>query len=507
MSNFNFLQHTFPELYTEAIKAEEYTFKEPKYAALLCRTFLELGLNWLYDNDEEFTKPYDTKLHTLLTHYDFRSSIKPSLYRELDLTRRYGNDGAHGNLVTSRKALVSLKAIFSFGVYLVKYYAEEAVAIPTFSEMVIPTPAGKAKDKTKVELEELAKKAAEQLEQLQKEQERIEALEKENELLKQQNKEQRKAITARKEERQKVLPVETTVPQLTPEAETRQLYIDELLREAGWSNLKEGTDIEFPVTGMPLSTNPSGKGYVDYVLWADNGLPLAVVEAKSTLHDADKGKHQAYLYANCLEQMYGQRPVIFYSNGFETYLWEDQFYPARQVHGFYTKEELESLLNQGKSRKDLLSFQVNTAISGRPYQLEAIKRVAQAISDTNTGIIKGKNRKALLVMATGSGKTRTSAAILDMLTKCNWAKRILFLADRNALVTQAKNAFKEHLPHLSAIDLTKEKEDNGTRLVFSTYPTIMNKIDQLSDNNERFYGVGHFDAIIIDEAHRSVYQK
>ncbi|WP_431244223.1 DEAD/DEAH box helicase family protein [Flavobacterium sp. P21] len=159
------------------------------------------------------------------------------------------------------------------------------------------------------------------------------------------------------------------------------------------------------------------------------------------------------------------------------------------------------------ARKDLREFVVNKAIAGRYYQLEAIQRVAEHLVTTNQNKLKGTSRKALLVMATGSGKTRTAAAMVDLFTKCNWAKRILFLADRNALVTQAKNAFKEHLPHLSAIDLTKEKEDNGTRVVFSTYPSILNKIDNLKNDDERFYGVGHFDVIIIDEAHRSVYQK
>ena len=258
---------------------------------------------------------------------------------------------------------------------------------------------------------------------------------------------------------------------------------------------------------MPTSTNPSGIGYVDYVLWGDDGLPLAVIEAKKTMSDARKGKHQAELYANCLEQMTGQRPIVFYSNGFETHIWDDQFYPEREVQGFYSQDELQLMLARRASRSDLRTFKVNTEIVGRAYQLEAIKRVAENFVSTNKqGELCGRARQSLLVMATGSGKTRTAAALVDMLTKCNWAKRVLFLADRNALVTQAKNAFNEYLPNLSVIDLTKEKEDNGTRLVFSTYPSIMNRIDNVLDG-ERFYGVGHFDLIIIDEAHRSVYQK
>ena len=219
--------------------------------------------------------------------------------------------------------------------------------------------------------------------------------------------------------------------------------------------------------------------------------------------------------------MKGQRPIIFYSNGFETYLWDDQFSPEREVQGFFTKDELARLIERrdpSDGRQDLRQFKVNQEIAGkgRPYQLEAIARVAEnsvkAVSKTDAKgntieVLRSGSRQSLLVMATGSGKTRVSAAITDMMTKCNWAKRILFLADRNALVTQAKNNFNTYLPHLSAIDLTKEKEDNETRVVFSTYPTIMNRIDGRRDDEERFYGVGHFDLIIIDEAHRSVYQK
>jgi type I restriction enzyme R subunit len=291
------------------------------------------------------------------------------------------------------------------------------------------------------------------------------------------------------------------------------------LKEAGWTNLQDGYDLEFEVKGMPKNTNPSGLGNIDYVLWGDNGLPLAVVEAKRTMSSPKKGKHQAELYADCLEAMKGQRPIIFYSNGFETYLWDDQFSPEREVQGFFTKNELALMIERRdplSGRQDLCQFKVNQEIAGRPYQLEAIARVAEnsvkAVRKTDVNgnaveTLRSGSRQSLLVMATGSGKTRVSAAITDMMTKCNWAKRILFLADRNALVTQAKNKFNEYLPHLSAIDLTKEKEDNDTRLVFSTYPTIMNRIDGRREVEERFYGVGHFDLIIIDEAHRSVYQK
>lgn len=504
-SNFTFLQQEFPEIYREIADAEKHTFTAPRYAALLCRSALEKTLFWLYKNDEDLELPYDTKLGALLHNESFKNILKPSMLVELDIVRLNGNNAAHGKTVKALDALHSLKNCFRFLSFLSKYYSENNPDLPEFDERVIPY--GDTNDKNAKQLQELAEKLEQERAEAQKALKTQERLAEENDGLRRQLEEQLQLIADRKETRFQETTVEQAIPELTSEQETRKLLIDLLLREAGWDNLREGKEKEFEVAGMPLSTNPSGKGYVDYVLWGDNGLPLAVVEAKSTLHDAHKGKHQASLYADCLEKSTGQRPIIFYSNGFETHLWDDTFYPDRKVQGFYTKEELQLAIERRFSRKDLRAFRVNTAIVERPYQLLAIQRVAETLVTANQHQLKGKNRKALLVMATGSGKTRTAAAIVDMFTKCNWAKRILFLADRNALVSQAKNAFKEYLPHLSAIDLTKEKEDNGTRVVFSTYPTIMNKIDSLKNEDGRLYGIGHFDVIIIDEAHRSVYQK
>ncbi|MCK5672331.1 MAG: DEAD/DEAH box helicase family protein, partial [Spirochaetales bacterium] len=264
--------------------------------------------------------------------------------------------------------------------------------------------------------------------------------------------------------------------------------------DAGWKLDKE-RDREYEVTGMP---NNKGIGFADYVLWGDDGLPLAVVEAKRTSKDPAVGQHQAKLYADCLENMTGRRPVIFYTNGYETYIWDDMRYPPRSISGFYTKEELERTIHRRNSINDLQIKSPDNNIAGRYYQKEAIRRVCESF--------QGKSRKALLVMATGSGKTRTAIALVDLLMKANWVKRILFLADRNALVKQAKDAFTEHLPDLSTINLTKDKETTGTRIVFSTYPTMMNGIDE-KKGDERRFSVGYFDLIIIDEAHRSIYKK
>lgn len=504
-TNFQFLLKEYPAIYNEIVEAEKHTFTAPRYAALLCRSTLEKAIFWLYQNDEDLELPYDTKLGALLHNDCFKAILKPSMLVELDVVRLYGNNAAHGKNIRALEALQSLKNTFRFLTWLSKYYSENNPDIPAFEERFIPY--GDVEDKTKKQLQVLTEQFEKEREQANKLAQKQTLLAEENEKLKKEIEAQLQLIANRKEERANAYKAIEVIPELTSEHQTRKVLIDLLLKEAGWDNLRPGIEIEYEVQGMPIATNRTGVGYVDYVLWDDNGKPLAVVEAKSTLHDAKKGKHQATLYADCLEQKTGQRPIIFYSNGYETYLWEDTFYAERQVQGFYTKEELQSLIKRRFERLDLRNYNVNTAIAGRPYQLEAIKRVAETLVTTKDNKLKGKNRKALLVMATGSGKTRTAAAMVEMFAKCNWAKRVLFLADRNALVTQAKNAFKEHLPNLSAIDLTKEKEDNNTRLVFSTYPTIMNKIDNLKTEDERFYGIGHFDVIIIDEAHRSVYQK
>jgi type I restriction enzyme R subunit len=505
MSNFNFLYNEFPEIWKDAVEAEQFAFIAPRYCAVLCRSAMEKTVHWLYNHDEDLEMPLDDRISALIHEPCFKEIINFRMFNELNLIRKTGNNGAHGKNVKQYEALSALKALFRFLSFLSRGYSETDPAIPAFDDKLIPT--GKEQDKSKKELEKVAESLNATTAQLNEERKLREEKAKENELLRLQLEKQKQEITQRKQKRAKSADLSAAVPELISEETTRKIYIDLLLKEAGWDKLREGREIEFEVKGMPFSTNPTGIGYADYVLWGNDGKPLAVIEAKRTMADARKGKHQAELYADCLEKMTGQRPIIFYTNGFDSYIWDDTFYPEREVSGFYTKDELQLLIDRRKSRKDIRNFKVNTNIAGRPYQLEGIQRVAETFVTGSSTKLKGLNRKALMVMATGSGKTRVSAAIVEMLTKCNWVKRVLFLADRNALVTQAKNAFKEHVPNLTAIDLTQEKEDNSTRLVFSTYPTIMNKIDSVKTDDNRFYGVGHFDLIIIDEAHRSVYQK
>ena len=284
------------------------------------------------------------------------------------------------------------------------------------------------------------------------------------------------------------------------EAATRDAFIDLLLTEAGWP-LDAPRDREFPVQGMP---NQSGEGFVDYVLWGSDGKPLALVEAKRTKKDARVGQQQAKLYADCLERMYGTRPVIFCTNGYEHWIWDDQMYPPRAISGFLKKDELDLLHQRRTTRKLLDKVSVDEAIAGRFYQQRAIRRIGEAFE-------KDRQRKALLVMATGSGKTRTVIALIDQLMRANWVRRVLFLADRRALVRQAHGAFKAHLPATPSANLLErhdpsKNDHSGARVFLSTYPTMMGLIDETKGGEKRF-GPGHFDLIVIDEAHRSVYRK
>lgn len=506
MSNFQFLREEFIGIYKEAVEAEKLALISPKASAILSRSALEMAVNWLYQNDADLDYPFDTSLNSLIHYRDFREVIKPSMFREINLIRLNGNNAAHGKSIGQDHSLASIKNLFRFLGFVGKYYGSHDINIPSFNSLLIPD--GSEHKQTQRQLQILQEQLEAKVEKEKSEHNKLLEQAALIESLQKQLEEKQLANTKQREKREKATEIDQAIPVLVSEAETRKLYIDALLKDAGWDNLVDGRDLEYEVTGMPKSTNPTGLGYVDYVLWGKNGKPLAVIEAKKTKVDSSKGRHQATLYADCMEQMHGQRPIIFYTNGFETFLWDDMFYVDREVSGFYTQDELQLMLDRRTTRQDLRLFQINKNIAGRAYQIEAIKRVAENFVTTSSdGKLRGTNRESLLVMATGSGKTRTSAAIVDMLSKCNWAKRVLFLADRNALVTQAKNSFKTYLPELSAIDLTKEKEDDTTRLVFSTYPTIMNKIDGVKSKDKRFYGVGHFDLIIIDEAHRSVYQK
>ena len=487
VSNFEFVRAGWAEIGDEARGAEHYTFGDPRASMFRARRALELTVQWLYTADSTLTRPYKDDLSSLLFEPTFKALVGPGIHTKMNLIRLQGNRAVHGAAsVRDSDSLPVVRELFHVLIWLATRYAASPGQRPAggmpFDAASIPKPQPGAAAQTQAQLAQLAAANAAKDKAL------AEAAAN-NDALVAELAELRAQVAAAKL-------ANSTVPDTHDylEAVTRAEYIDLLLREAGWA-LADKRDREFPVTGMPT---PSGTGFVDYVLWGDNGLPLALVEAKRSAQTAAAGKQQALLYANALEAQFGQRPVIFYTNGFDHFIWDDLRYPARPVAGFYTRDQLALLVQRRISRLPLASVETKKSIVGRYYQTRAVTRIAESFESAN-------ERKALLVMATGSGKTRTVIALVDVLMRANWAKRVLFLADRKALVNQATNAFKEFLPETAPVNLLTEKDTEG-RVFVSTYGTMMGLIDQGGDELRRF-GPGYFDLIIIDEAHRSVYQK
>ena len=487
-SNFSFLR-AWPELAVESARAERATFTDPRTSCFYARRSLELAVHWLYDADRKLTRPYRDDLSAMLFEPSFRDLVDERIRTKMDLIRRQGNRAVHDRkAVTAETALGTVNELFHVMFWLARTYARQRADAPTpgllFDGKAIPRPL--TAEQRQAGAEALRKRQEEndrRDEALQREREQNAALQAELEQL-------RAQVVAAKAVNQRV-----PDPHDYGEAETRTRYIDVLLHEAGWP-LRDPRDREFPVTGMPTK---NGKGFVDYILWGDDGLPLGLVEAKRTTRDAKVGRQQAKLYADCLEAHFNQRPVIFFTNGYETWIWDDARYPPRAVQGFYTKDELALLVNRRSTRQPLTSIQINTDIVERHYQQRAIRAIGEAFETDN-------QRKALVVMATGAGKTRTVIALIDLLMRAGWVKRALFLADRIALVNQAVNAFKTHLPDATTVNLVTERSGEG-RVYVSTYPTMMGLIGDSIAGQERRFGPGHFDLIVIDEAHRSVYQK
>ncbi|WP_418697733.1 DEAD/DEAH box helicase family protein [Bacteroides sp.] len=487
-SNFYFLKERFGDYYNLAREAEVNVMTKPRTSVIYARLTLEELIKWTYLFDPTLSSLSleKTTLEAMMYAPAFKALIADAgnLIDGLTLIRKSGNTAIHNKTdVSMRYAHSSIQNLFEFSKWFYYTYVDSSEKLPfSFDGALIPRGDGSA------ETQSMVKALESQVDTIKLEAEKnIHLKEVELERL-------RTEIAQIKAQNQASQAVSFTLNP-TAEAETRRVLIDVMLREMGW-NIDSPDCQEFEVSGMP---NRTGIGYVDYVLWGDDGRPLAVVEAKNALHDPRKGQNQAKLYADCLENRYRRRPIIFYTNGYKTWIWDDKLYPPRLVAGIYSKDELEWTI-QRRARRSLSEYKVNKEIAGRPYQERAIKRVAETF--------EGAHRKALLVMATGTGKTRTAIAIVDMLLKHGWARRILFLADRTALVRQAKSNFVKLMPDLSCINIVEEKENIDLhKMVFSTYPTMMNKIDTERVNDIPVYSPGHFDVIIIDEAHRSVYQK
>jgi type I restriction enzyme, R subunit len=474
--NFAFLQQQFPQTAESATLAERHIHGDPRGSCFHARHALERLVVGIYRLDRTLRPPAAENLYGYLYEPAFRTIVPEAVWQKADYIRDAGNVAVHGKKTPKPEFALQLVRELAHVLYWAgRTYLRkgaEALQDKVYDESLIPQEGGSPS--TTAELEQLkaqldAKAARE--------------------------KELEGALKAKQDELAAIKAENAAVPDTHDydEAATRRHIIDLALHRAGWP-LDRAQDREYEVRGMP---NDRGIGYADYVLWGDDGKPLAVVEAKRTTVDAKKGKQQAKLYADCLEQMHGRRPIIFYTNGYQTHLWDDLRYPPRKVSGFYTKDELQSLIVRRNQRQPIDVAKVNNAIVERYYQKRAIGSIGEHFTSAR--------RKALLVMATGTGKTRTAIALVDLLQRAGWVKRVLFLADRVSLVRQAVNAFKKHLPESSPVNLVTEKDKSG-RVYVCTYPTMMGLIDESDDGQARF-GVGHFDLLIVDEAHRSVYQK
>lgn len=485
LNNFEFLKgkKEFESFSRACIEAEESILISPSNCAMSCRRALELSVKWLYSFDRDLKLPYQDKLSSLIHDPSFKNIVDEELISLMKYIVRLGNASIHTNINISREeSIISLHNLYQVVAWIDYCYAEEYSATE-FDESLVKQ--GEDKRTDKEELNNLYNDLASK-------DKKIEKIIKENEEL-------RNKLTNRRIENEKEY--NFNVDKLSEE-DTRKIYINLDLKLAGWDLGNDAKD-EFPVDGMP---NASGKGRVDYVLWGEDGKPLAIVEAKKTSYSSKKGIHQATLYADSLEKRFKQRPVIFLSNGYDIQLVDDyNNYPVRRVYGIFTKDQLQRMIDRRDTKKSLKFVDINDDISNRPYQKIAINSVCKALED--------KERSTLLVMATGTGKTRTAISIVDVLSRYYWVKNVLFLADRTALVKQAKNNFSKLLPNLTLynmLDKSDRQKDNpeNCRMIFSTYKTMMNAIDETKTKDGRkLFTPGHFDLIIVDEAHRSIYKK
>ncbi|MBP5689142.1 MAG: DEAD/DEAH box helicase family protein [Muribaculaceae bacterium] len=466
MRNFDYLQELgLNDLHKFCSAAEELQVSNPELSAVSARKALEYIVRALYLM-KNIEIPERASLFELVDGEVFREFVGDDrVMMAVHYVRKVGNNGAHGPAVTRRESFFSLLNIYNV-VGAILHKLRVIKEIVPFDRNLIPN----------------SPQAPQRINILPPTPSNLEG----------------ELNNAPKEAIEDKTPVQEIALDIS-EAETRKLYIDLMLKEAGWDVLDiEGSIqpskacIEVEVEGMP---NNEGIGYCDYVLFGSNGLPLAVIEAKRTSVSPIKGKHQAELYADCLEKRYGIRPVIYYTNGFETYIIDGLGYPPRRLYAFHTESDLE-LLIQKRERHDITDFSVKDSITDRHYQKMAIKSVCEHFN--------GKHRRGLLVMATGTGKTRVSISLVDVLARNGWVKNVLFLADRTSLVNQAHKNFAKLLPHMTTSVLNEERDpDTNARITFSTYQTMINYIDR----DEKQFSIGRFDVIIIDEAHRSIFGK
>ncbi|WP_319781774.1 DEAD/DEAH box helicase family protein [Oceanisphaera sp. IT1-181] len=490
--NFEHIRPHWPALADLGAYAEAYACSDPQSSVVKLRCFVEKMVGVIY---AELRLPIEPNANFMdrLTNGSFTAVVHKLILDKFHAIRMQGNKAAHEGGVSVETALWLVEEAYYLSCWLfITQASGTREACPKFQQPTVPeTTSDKAdfKRKNKALQQKLTDQSAQlesALKELQDAKEAEQAAQRQAAQLKLQ------VDQVKTQAFGKASLVATNTLDLN-EAQTRKKLIDSELRLAGWDISQDNSDteqvtIELEVDGQPT---PSGKGYCDYVLWDDNGKPLAVVEAKRANEGAEKGRQQAKLYADSLEKKYQQRPVIFYTNGYDIWIWNDSQHEApRKLYGYYSKDSLQYLMKQRAQRQDLLKAPIDMNIAGRSYQIEAITRVSERFSDNH--------RKALVVQATGTGKTRVSIALTKRMLDAGWAKRVLFLCDRKELRKQAGNAFNEFIKEpLYVVGRSKKQDQNNARIYISTYPGMINIYEQ--------FDVGYFDLIIADESHRSVY--
>ena len=474
------------------IDAENVLSTSPVMSAVASRKALELCVKWIYSTDKTLRKPREDGLQALLHNNGFPSLMDYNLWRRFQYVVKNGNMAVHTAKAFSKDdAILSLNILFDFVQWIEYCYGQEYTE-RKFDAGVIPNANAESK-RIEAEYTRVIKDIQNNADKIVDEKDRqIRELLRINAQLSQERTEARKL-----HEQQRTYTYDDNMA----EWETRKRYIDADLKHNGYlfsqTKKRNCIETEYPVVGMP---NASGTGFADYVIWGDTGKIIAVIEAKKASVSAEKGKNQGAIYADCIQNMQGFRPIIFYTNGFETYLWDDVVGPPRLISGIFRRCDLDKMIERRYNRKPLNSIKIDENITDRHYQLRAVTKCCENYE-------KG-SRNCLLVMATGTGKTRTAASIVDVLTRGEHITTVLFLADRKALVEQADEAFQKYIPHTATCNLVKNRKGRNARFVFSTYQTMLNAIDtELNEDGSRFFSPGHFDLIVVDEAHRSIFNK
>ncbi|WP_268408536.1 DEAD/DEAH box helicase family protein [Alteromonas sp. a30] len=495
--NFEHIQNKWPELHQLAAFAEDYVISDPQSALVKLRCFAEKVVGYLY---KELRLPVfpNSNIYDKLISDDFTSVVPSLITDKLHAIRKSGNQAAHEGKVDQQQAIWILKESYFVASYLFMAYAGgQQEDCPEFTIDYFKERQTKPKDQSGAEFvkknKQLEKQLAENKARLKKALEELEAAKKAQKLAQIEASKLKQAIDTEKANQIQARNKQITSSFNFNEAETRDRIIDMDLRAAGWnvSLDKTSTDEVGKEVKLPHQPTNTGNGRADYVLWDDDANPLAVIEAKRTRESVEKGREQAKIYADALEKQFGQRPVIFYSNGYDIRILDDaQGYNSRKLYGYYSKDSLQYLIKQRTLKKDLNQTPIDTDVAGRMYQMETISRVCERFAN--------KHRKSLIVQATGTGKTRVSIALAKRLLDAGWAKRVLFLCDRKELRKQAANAFNEFTKEpLYVVGKSKKEAASSARVFIATYPGMMRIFQK--------YDVGYFDLIVADESHRSIY--